>query len=295
MINHKNISALGWMLFSAFCFALMGAFTHSLKETFDWRITGFARAFINFVIVFALAYATRKPLVFLKVPSSLWWRSIVGSLSILCTFYIFANLPLAEATSLVNLMPIWMALIIAFVANQAVPRSVLFSILCGILGVYFIQQPHFDQGNFAIVVGIVQALFAAIAVYNLHRTKDLHPTTVVAHFTGVASIITFIVMIPSLGELVNGSNYTYPVILSLLGVGFTGSAAQLAMTRAYMLGNPAQNSTVGLAQVAFATVFDIVVWDRSFSAETVAGILLITVPTTFFVARIQFRNRAQAV
>lgn len=294
-LNPKNISALGWMLFSAFCFALMGAFTHSLKDIFDWRITGFARAFINFVIVLALAYATKKPLLIFKVPSSLWWRSIVGSISILCTFYIFANLPLAEATSLVNLVPIWMALIVAFVANQAVPRSVLFSIICGILGVYFIQQPHFDQGNFAIVVGIFQALFAAIAVYNLHRIKDLHPTTVVAHFTGVASLITFMVMIPALPELLNGSLYTIPVVLSLFGIGLTGTAAQLAMTRAYMLGNPAQNSTVGLAQVAFATIFDIVVWDRSFSVETVIGILLITVPTTFFVARIQLRNRAQAV
>jgi drug/metabolite transporter (DMT)-like permease len=295
MFSPKKISALGWMLFSAFCFALMGAFTHSLKETFDWRITGFARAFINFVFVVILAYWTSKPLLFFKVPSSLWWRSIVGSLSILCTFYVFANLPLAEATSLVNLVPIWMALIIAFVANQSIPRSVLISILCGIAGVYFIQQPHFDQGNFAIIVGIVQALFAAIAVYNLHRTKGIHPTTVVAHFTGVASLITFAVMIPSLPEFLDGTKYTLPVIGQLLGIGITGTAAQLAMTRAYMLGNPAQNSTVGLAQVAFATVFDIVVWDRSFSLETVIGILLITVPTTFFVARIQLRNRAQAV
>lgn len=283
------------MLFSAFCFALMGAFTHSLKETFDWRITGFARAFINFIFVLALAYATKKPVIFFKVPSSLWWRSIVGSISILGTFYVFANLPLAEATSLVNLVPIWMALIIAFVANQAVPRSVLISIICGILGVYFIQQPHFDQGNFAVYVGIFQALFAAIAVYNLHRTKGLHPTTVVAHFTGVASVITFIVLIPSLPHLFDGTKYTLPVIFQLFGIGLTGTAAQLAMTRAYMLGNPAQNSTVGLAQVAFATIFDIVVWDRSFSMETVIGILLITVPTTFFVARIQLRNRAQGV
>ena len=295
MINPKNISALGWMLFSAFCFALMGAFTHSLKDTFDWRITAFARAFINFIFVVILAVATKKTLIFTKAPSTLWWRSAIGTLSILCTFYVFANLPLAEATSLVNLVPIWMALIVAFVGNQSISRSVLISILCGIAGVYFIQQPHFDQENFAIVVGIFQALFAAIAVYNLHRIKNLHPTTVVAHFTGVASIITFVVLIPSLPHLFDGAKYSWPVIGALFGIGLSGTMAQLAMTRAYMLGNPAQNSTVGLAQVAFATVFDIVWWNRSFSLETIVGILLITVPTTFFVARIQLRNRAQAV
>ena len=62
MFSSKKISAIGWMLFSAFCFALMGAFTHSLKDTFDWRITGFARAFINFIFVLGLAVATKKPL-----------------------------------------------------------------------------------------------------------------------------------------------------------------------------------------------------------------------------------------
>ena len=283
------------MLFSAFCFALMGAFTHALVGTFDWRVTGFARAFINFIFVVILAVSTKKPLIFFSAPSSLLWRSIVGTLSIVCTFYVFANLPLAEATSLTNLVPIWMALLVAFVANQPIPRSVLISILSGIAGVYFIQQPRFDQNNFAILVGILQALLAAIAVYNLHRVKNVHPTTIVAHFTGVASIITGLVLLPALPSLLDGTKYTWPVIVSLLGIGLSGTAAQLAMTRAYMLGNPAQNATVGLAQVAFATLFDVVIWNRSFSTATIVGILLITVPSAFFAARIQIRNRAQSV
>lgn len=283
------------MLFSAFCFALMGAFTHSLKETFDWRVTGFARSFINFVLILILARATRQPVIFFNVPSSLWWRSIAGSISILCTFYVFANLPIAEATSLSNLVPIWMAVLIAVVENKLVSRSVLISIVLSVVGVFFIQQPHFDQGNVAVFIGILQALFAAIAVYNLHRTKGLHPTTVVAHFTGVASVITFLVMIPSLAMIVDGAKYSWPVIIGLLGVGVTGTAAQLAMTRAYILGNPSVNSTVGLAQVAFATVLDILIWNRVFGFETILGILFITIPTTFFVARVQIRNRAQGM
>lgn len=291
----KNISAVGWMLFSAFCFALMGAFTHSLKDTFDWRVTGFARAFINFVLIVILAGATKKPLLFFKVPSTLWWRSLAGTVSILCTFYVFANLPIAEATSLTNLIPIWMALLIAVVDNKLVSRSVLISIVLSVVGVFLIQQPHFDQGSFAVYVGIAQAFFAAVAVYNLHRTKHLHPTTVVAHFTGVASVVTFVVMLPSLSTIFDEAKYSLPVIISLLGVGFTGTAAQLAMTRAYILGNPSINSTVGLAQVAFATVLDILIWSRTFGIETILGILLITLPTTFFVARIQMRNRTQGV
>lgn len=295
LIKLKNISAIGWMLFSALCFALMGAFTHALAGTFDWTVIAFARAFINFVFVAMLALSTNKPLIFLSAPKNLWLRSVTGTVSIFGTFYTFSNLPIAEATSILNTMPLWMALLVAFISKEHVPRTIWFAVVCGVIGVAFVQQPHFDQGNFTVAVGLVGALFASVAVYNLHRTKNVHPTTIVAHFTLVASIITFVAMIPSLHTLFEEVRYSPQIVIALIGVGASGTVAQLAMTRAYMKGNPAVNSTVGLAQVAFATVFDVLLWNRSFNLITIFGILLITVPTTLFVARIQLRNRTQSV
>lgn len=295
MTKPKNISAVGWMLFSAFCFALMGAFSHALADTFNWTVIAFARAFINLIFVALLAIVTNKQLLFLSAPKNLWFRSITGTISIFGTFYTLSNLPIAEAMSVINTVPLWMALLIAFVTKQHVAKTIWFSIACGIAGVLFIQQPHFDEGNFAVVVGLGGACFAAVAVYNLHLIKNVHPTTIVAHFTLVASIITFVTMSPSLPTLFEAARYSPAIIIALIGVGASGTVAQLAMTRAYMAGNPAVNSTVGLAQVAFAAIFDIIIWNRSFNVVTIIGILLITIPTTLFVARIQMRNRTQSV
>lgn len=283
------------MLFSAFCFALMGAFTHALSGAFDWTVITFARAFINFIFVAALALSTNKPLIFFSAPKNLWLRSVTGTVSIFGTFYTFSHLPIAEATSIINTMPLWMALLVAFVSKEHVPRTIWFAVVCGIIGVMFVQQPHFDRGNFAVVVGLIGAFFASVAVYNLHLTKNVHPTTVVAHFTLVASLITFTVMLPSIPTVFEEARYSPSIIVALLGVGASGTVAQLAMTRAYMKGNPAINSTVGLAQVAFATFFDILIWSRLFNLITIIGIILITIPTTLFVARIQLRNRTQGV
>ncbi len=278
------------MLLSAFCFALMGAFTHGLSGAFDWRIIAFARASINFIFVAALARSTGKPLIFFSAPASLWNRSVAGTLSIFGTFYVFSKLPIPEATSILNTMPLWMALLVAFVSKETLPRSIWIAVVCGIAGVFFIQQPHFDSGNIAVLIGLSGAFFASIAMYNLHRTKNIHPTTVVAHFTLVASIITFFVMLPKLGTLFNNAHYSPAIIIALIGVGASGTVAQLAMTRAYVTGNPTLNSSVGLAQVVFATLIDILLWNRSFDAGTVIGIVLITVPTTLFMAREQIRK-----
>ena len=295
MLKLKNISAIGWMLLSALSFALMGAFTHELSKSFHWTVIAFARSFINFIFVAILAFWTGKEIIFLRASKILWTRSITGTLSIFGTFYIFSYLPIAEATSVVNVMPLWMALLLAFYLKQRLPRTIWFAVVCGVIGVFFVQQPHFKEGNFAVLVGITGAFFAAIALYNLHLIKDIHPTTTVAHFSLVASIITFVVMIPFVPQLFEEIRYSPAIVISLIGVGASGTVAQLAMTRAYMLGNPAINSTVGLAQVAFATGLDIAIWDRSFNLMTIIGIILITVPTTLFVARIQYRNRVQKV
>jgi len=283
------------MLFSAFCFALMGAFSHALAGSFNWTIIAFARAFINLIFVALLALLTNKPLIFFSAPKNLWFRSITGTISIFGTFYTLSNLPVAEAMSVINTVPLWMALLIAFISKQSVTKTIWFSVFCGIAGVLFIQQPHFDEGNFAVIVGLGGACFAAVAVYNLHLIKNLHPTTIVAHFTLVASIITFATVIPSIPTLFEEARYSPGIIVALVGVGASGTVAQLAMTRAYMRGNPGINSIVGLAQVAFATIFDIIIWNRSFTVVTIVGILLITVPTTLFAARVQIRNRAQSV
>lgn len=290
MTKPEHISAIGWMLFSAFCFAVMGAFTHALSGRFDWSVIAFSRAFVNLIFIAVLALVTSKPLIFFSAPANLWWRSVFGTFSLFGTFYVFSYVPIAEATSVVNTVPLWMVIMLAFISKQHVPRSVWFAVFCGIAGVCFIQQPHFSQTNFAIAIGLAGAFFAAVAMYNLHQIANVHPVTIVAHFMSTASILTFLVMVPSLVTIFEGERYSLAVILALLGVGVSGTVAQLAMTHAYMLGNPATNSTVGLGQVAFATLFDVVVWHRSFTPATIFGIALITIPTTYFLAKMPVRN-----
>lgn len=286
----SNISALGWMLISAFCLAAMGALAHAVAEVFDWTAIVFARVFVNFLCVSALALKTHKALVFFSAPKHLWVRSITGTISSFGTFYGFTHLPVAESSCIFNTLPIWMALLVAFVSKERVSLSIWTGVGCGIMGVVLVLQPQFNEGNIAIIIALGGAFFASIAVYNLHLIEGVHPTTIVAHFSLVASLATFVAMLPSLHSVIEGLFESPEVVISLIGVGIIGAAAQLAMTRAYMLGNPTINSTVGLAQVVFAVVFDVVFWNRSFDIVAIIGIVLIMIPTVVFAGRTPFRN-----
>lgn len=276
-------SSIGWVLLSAFCFASMGALSHDAAASSGWLGVVFARAFVNFLFVAALAIVTSKPLILFAAPKNLWVRSITGTCSMFGTFYAFTHLPIAEAICISNTTPIWMALLVSFMARMGLSYSVWAGVACGTIGVVLVQQPEFQQGSLAIIAGLGGGFFGAIAVYNLHLVKNIHPTTIVAHFSLIASIASFLAMLPSLYAAPWGTGWTVPVFLKLIGVGAMGTVGQLAMTRGYITGDPAINAIVALAQVAFGAAFDILIWERSFDPASIIGIILITSPTLFFV------------
>ena len=291
----SKISSIGWMLLSAFCFASMGALSHDVATCSDWLGVVFARAFINFLFVAALAIVTSKPLIIFSAPKNLWIRSITGTCSMLGTFYAFTHLPVAESISIVNTTPIWMALLVSFMTRTGLSYSVWAGVTCGTIGVVLVQQPQFQQAGFAIMAGLGGGFFGAIAVYNLHLVKKIHPTTIVAHFSMVASIASFLAMLLSFYVAPWEVGWTVQIFLELIGVGALGTVGQLAMTRGYMVGDPAINSIVALAQVAFGAGFDILIWDRSFDMASIIGIILITSPTIFFVAEQRFAHHRKSI
>lgn len=283
------------MLLSAFCFASMGALSHGVGRYSSWLGVVFARAFTNFVFVAALAVVTSRPLIVFAAPKNLWIRSITGTCSMLGTFYAFTHLPVAEAISIVNTTPIWMVLLVYLMTRQNLSYSTWAGVACGTVGVLLVQQPQFDQAGIGILAGLGGAFFGAIAVYNIHLLKMLHPTTIVAHFSLIASVVSFFAMVATFGTSPWQLGWTGRVLLELCGVGVLGTVGQLAMTRGYMAGEPAVKAVVALAQVAFGVLFDMVFWNRSFDHLSIMGIVLITSPTVFFVLEEKYESYKKSV
>lgn len=270
------------MLISAFCFAAMGALSHEVAVHTDWLGVVFARAFTSLIFASAIAVMTSRPFILFSAPKHLWIRSITGTCAMFGAFYAYTHLPIAEAISIANTTPIWMALLVSLVTRESLSAYVWTGVACGTIGVVLVQQPQFEQAGLAIFAGLGGALFSAIAVYNLHLVKKIHPTTIVVHFSMVSSIAYFLALVVSSLATPREMAWTGQVLLGMLGVGILGTVGQLAMTRGYMAGDPAINAIVALAQVAFGVGFDILFWNRSFDLISIVGIVLITSPTVFF-------------
>ena len=275
-----------WMLWGALAFAFMGAFAHAAGDYCDWQMIALARSCLALLIAGSMALREKTPLVYFR-PWTLWMRSIAGSLSVMFNFYALSRLPIADALTLTNMFPVWIAVLSWPMLGMAPERQVWLGVLCGVSGVAIMQQPYLADGNLGTLAAVAGSFTSAVALIGLHRLKGISPKAIVVHFSAVSVlfILAAFVIFPSQNSWASRFQVAWPAPLFLLGVGISATIGQLMLTRAFGAGAPAKVSVVGLSQVGFAMIFDVVLWGRSFHLHTLIGMLLVMGPSAWLMLR----------
>ena len=149
----------------------------------------------------------------------------------------------------------------------------------GLVGILLIQKPDLSGGGLAGLLALCNAVCTAVAMIGLNKLGGVDARAVVTHFSAVATLFTLGFLLVSGGADDYGPLKAPATLVLLVGVGLTGTLGQLAMTRAFALGSPSRVSIVGLMQIVFALLFDLLLWRRSFDPSVFAGILLVTAPS----------------
>ncbi len=262
----------------------MAAMTHILGASCDWQVIALVRATVALLLSATLALLAGAKLVFLR-PRTLWVRSLMGSCSLVCTFYAFTRLPVSDVLTLTNVFPIWVALLSWPVLREPPSPRVWLCVASGVLGVILIQQPHFAEGNFACLVALASSVTTAIAMMGLHRLGAVDPRAIVAHFSGVSTVFCiasfFVFDHATRAEELGDAR----IVFLLLAIGTTATIGQLFLTRAFAAGPAAKVAVVGLSQIVFAMAFDLLFEQRSFNAATLLGTGLVMAPVIWLLTR----------
>ena len=274
------------MLCGSFSFTLMGVLAHVLLQsnrTCDWQTVAVFRAGIVAVLAVVIALATGVKLVFW--PWRLWLRSISGSCSMLCTFYAFDKLPVADVFTLTNTFPIWVALLSWPLYGHSPGLKVLVAVLVGVVGVALVEQPHFASGNLGVVSALAAAGFTAVAMLGLHSLSNLEPLAIVAHFSTVATGFCLVAALVGPIEHDPAGVLEPRVMLELVGMGVAALVGQLFLTLAFSHGAPAKVSVVGLTQIVFGLAFGVALFNHEVNWLTLVGTVLVIAPTAWLLTR----------
>lgn len=275
-------------------FATMGALSHLAGERCDWRLVAAARTSLAFVFSLGLALGSGVGLAFLR-PRVLWVRSLAGSAGVLCAFYALTHLPVSTAMTLSNTVPVWVALLAWPLLGERPAAGVWAAVAAGVCGVALIQRPGHAGDATAGLLALFSAAATAVAMLGLNRLGALDARAVVVHFSGVSAAVTIAFLAFSRGAADYAPLRDPTTLLLLTGVGLAGTLGQLAMTRAFALGSAPRVSVVGLTQVVFALVFDLLWWRRPFGPLTFAGILLVVAPSGWLMLHNPLRKETPVV
>ena len=267
-----------WMLIATFFFALMGTFVKLGGANFTPTELVFYRSSISLVFIITImrwndvSYSSN----YIKLHLT---RSLIGFVSLLFFFYAINHLHLSTAISLNYTSPLFLGLLMPLILKRKVKKWLFLAVIIGFVGVFFILKPTFEnQNHFAGLIGLVSGLGAAMAylfVTQLGQLKEPVLRTIF-YFTLISTICSACIML--FDEI---HNIQFEHILNLLGLGVSATIAQIAITKAYHVGNTLGNAGLSYLTIIFATIIGVILFDELIDWQTALGILLIIISGIF--------------
>jgi drug/metabolite transporter (DMT)-like permease len=286
-----------WMLVSAAAFACMSELAADLKHECHWIITALARTALALVFTGGLAIVRKVPLYFWR-PRTLWFRSLTGSVSLLCTFYAFKLLPASDVIALTNMFPIWVAVFSWPLLGERPSPIVWLAVGCSVGGAWLINQPNFGAAagggpapsQWGVVTAMISSVLSALVVIGLNKLHRLPSQAIVVHFSGVATLFCLAAILASTfsQESTISSNDFHlgaVTIIKLLALGLSATIGQIFLTKAFAAGSAAKVAVVALSQVVMCLAFELGFRLRDFHWLSILGMMLIVGPTAWMLLR----------
>jgi drug/metabolite transporter (DMT)-like permease len=268
------------MLSGCLAFSAMATMAHALRIDHDWQVVAGART--GLAMIFAAILAGRHAFRWeVWTNATLWVRSIAGSVSLVGTFYAYSRVPVSDVLTLTNLFPVWVAFLSWPLLKERPSPGVWISVVVSIVGVVLIQQPHFAEENFATLTALASSFFTAVAMIGLHRLAHVDARAIVVHFSAVALATCVLCWFLFESDIRHLTHLDSRTLLLLLAIGVAATIGQLFLTKAFAAGPPARVSVVGLSQIVFAMILEVIFFQREYEPITLAGMVLVMAPAAW--------------
>jgi len=266
------------MLGSAAAFATMTAAAKLAGARLPVFEVVFVRALFSVVVTALLLRRARVPLLGTRRPLLLL-RGLLGFCGLSCSFYAVIHLPLAEATLLQFMHPVFTMALAALLLDERIGLGLWVGIPLAIAGVLLVVRPGFlfgasaaaDLDAFAVGVALAGAFFSAdayVTVRHLANTGE-HPLAIVFSFPAVTTLLALPLML---------RGFVWPSAVDWGWLALTGSAAQLgqmALTNGIQRLPASRATAYSYTQVVFASALGIAVFGERPDALTAVGAALV--------------------
>jgi drug/metabolite transporter (DMT)-like permease len=275
------------MLMAVACFSLMDAGMKQLASSYPTLQVTFLRgaASLPFVLVWVLATAGPRSLVPKRWALHLL-RGALGMAMIGCFVYALRSLPLSTAYTIYFVAPLLIAaLSVPLLGEHVGPRRWI-AIGIGLIGVLVVLRP--GVGGFISVPGLMVLLaatayaVAAITVSMLTRTDT--PQSMVVWFLVIMAVGAGLLALPDWQPLQLGH------AALIAGMGLAGAGGQVALTRAFQLGEASLFAPLEYTGLVWVIGWDLLFWGALPDRFTWLGAAIIVASGLYLLHRERVRQ-----
>jgi drug/metabolite transporter (DMT)-like permease len=185
------------------------------------------------------------------------FRAVLGAISLTVTFLAYSLMPLADTTALLFTSSLFIPILAVIILKETVGPYRWSAVAIGFVGVIIMVRPTGDVYTLGILVALCAALLhATLQIILRYLGRYESPETISLYFFMVGTLLTavampFVAVTPTMGEV--------PL---LIGVGFSGAAAQWMLSVAYRHAPAAVVSVFNYTGIIWATLFGWMIWNE---------------------------------
>ena len=282
------LRAILFILLSGICFFVVNFFVKMLGQPDSAPITGlqkypahelvFARSLISFTISFVIIRYRKLPL----LGNNRRWlllRGTAGMVALTLFFFTLHELPLAIASVLQYLSPIFTVMIAHQLFKEQVNRWQYLASLLAFSGVVLIGISSLTEAVtgeeldlFWMILGVISAFLSGVAYNAISKLKTTEePINIVIYFPMLALPLTGVWCLFDF-TLPRGIEW-----LLLLTIGIFTQMAQVLMTKAFMFGQTAVVAPFQYVGAIYALISGWFIFDERLSTWNLVGISVILI------------------
>ena len=242
-----------------FSFTVMNMFAKLLSANHSVIEIAFYRNLIASVpfLIMIFVFGRREILVLRSKPTLVGIRAVLGTISLMTTFFAFSLMPMADTTALMFTSSLFIPILAVIFLKESVGPYRWSAVAIGFIGVIIMSHPTGEVNSLGIMVAICAALMHAVLQIILrYLGRYESPETITFYFFIIGTFLTalplpFIAVRPTVAEI--------PL---LLGIGLSGAAAQWLLSIAFRNARAAVVTVFNYSGIVWATLFGWMIWNE---------------------------------
>ncbi len=275
-----NVQGALWLVTGGFIFTLNGVMIRLLAEQMESVQTAFFRAFFSVLMLAPLMMTGRvRPWTSTRLTGH-FWRTVMGTVSMVLGFYAVALLPLADATALGFSQPLFSVCVAALIVGEKVRWRRWSATIVGFIGVLVMVRPGASTLEPGALIALANAATVALSILLVKRLADSETPLMI--LTQFAIWSTLLLALPAIWvwRWPDGWGWTLAI-----GVSASATVGQYFWVQAFKTGEMSAVAPFEYLRLPFAVFMGWLIWGQSPEIWTYVGAAIVIASALYIAQR----------